>query len=54
MPTWGTPSWGADYGGRWLDWVRSHPYITAGIVAAAIAAPLAVAAADDDDNGPSS
>jgi len=54
MPTWGTPSWGAEYGGRWLDWVRSHPYITAGIVAAAIAAPLAVAATDDDDNGPSS
>ena len=44
---------GASYGGRWLDWVRSHPYITAGIVAAAIAAPLAVAATDDDD-GPSS
>lgn len=40
--------WGAEYGGRWLDWVRSHPYITAGIVAAAIAAPLAVAASDSD------
>jgi hypothetical protein len=47
-------SWGADYGGRWLDWVRSHPYITAGIVAAAIAAPLAVAASDDNNGGPSS
>jgi hypothetical protein len=45
--------WGAEYGGRWLDWVRSHPYITAGIVAAAVAAPLAVAATDDDD-GPNS
>jgi hypothetical protein len=33
--------------------VRSHPYITAGIVAAAIAAPLAVAATSDDD-GPNS
>ena len=35
---------GHSYGGRWLDWVRSHPYITAGIVAAAIATPLAIAA----------
>jgi hypothetical protein len=41
--------WGG--GGAWLNWVRSHPYITAGIVAAAIAVPLAVAAGDDDDNG---
>jgi hypothetical protein len=39
--------WG---GGGWLDWVRSHPYITAGIVAAAIAVPLAIAANDDDDD----
>lgn len=53
-PTVGTPSWATSYGGRWLDWVRSHPYITAGIVAAAIAAPIAVAATDDDDNGPNS
>jgi len=53
-PTVGTPSWAAGYGGRWLDWVRSHPYITAGVVAAAIAAPIAVAATDDDDDGPSS
>ena len=45
--------WGSGYGGRWLDWVRSHPYITAGIVAAAVATPLAIAASDDD-NGPSS
>ena len=41
--------WGYQNGGRWLDWVRSHPYITAGIVAAAVATPLAIAAADDDD-----
>lgn len=39
------------YGGAWLNWVRSHPYITAGIVAAAIAIPLALA---DDDDGPHS
>jgi len=56
---WG-PQTGAEYGGRWLDWVRSHPYITAGIVAAAIATPLAIAAADDNGSsggvgsGPSS
>jgi hypothetical protein len=30
-----------------LDWVRAHPYITAGAIAAAIAIPLALA--DDDD-----
>lgn len=47
------PEMGTSYGGRWLDWVRSHPYITAGIVAAAIATPLALAA-DDNDDGPSS
>jgi hypothetical protein len=45
---WGSPPMGASYGGRWLDWVRSHPYITAGVVAAAIAAPIAIAASDDD------
>ena len=50
---WAPTTMGASYGGRWLDWVRSHPYITAGIVAAAIATPLALAA-DDDDDGPSS
>jgi len=48
---WG-PQYGG-YGGRWLDWVRSHPYITAGIVAAAVATPLAVAASDNN-NGPAS
>jgi hypothetical protein len=37
-----------------MNWVRSHPYITAGIVAAAIAVPIAVAASDDDDDGPAS
>lgn len=52
---WAPPAaWGASYGGRWLDWVRSHPYITAGVVAAAIAAPLAVAASDNGGSGPSS
>jgi hypothetical protein len=30
-----------------LEWVRAHPYITAGAIAAAIAIPLALA--DDDD-----
>jgi hypothetical protein len=34
-------------GGGVLSWVRAHPYITAGIVAAAIATPLAFI--DDDD-----
>lgn len=43
--------WGPQYGGRWLNWVRSHPYITAGIIAAAIATPIAIAANDDDDHG---
>ena len=43
-------------GGRWLDWVRSHPYITAGIVAAAIATPIAIAANDGGggNGGPAS
>jgi len=30
-----------------VEWVKAHPYITAGVVAAAIAIPLALA--DDDD-----
>jgi hypothetical protein len=47
---WSMP--GAQYGAGWLNWVRSHPYITAGIVAAAVAIPLALA--DDDDGGPRS
>ena len=45
---WAPPAGPTSYGGRWLDWVRSHPYITAGIVAAAIATPIAIAASDDD------
>lgn len=48
---WAPPSGPASYGGRWLDWVRSHPYITAGVVAAAIATPIAIAASDDDGGG---
>lgn len=39
-------------GASWLNWIRSHPYITAGVVAAAVAIPLALA--DDDDGGPNS
>jgi hypothetical protein len=31
----------------WIGWVKAHPYITAGVVAGAIAVPLAFA--DDDD-----
>jgi hypothetical protein len=34
----------------WLDWMKAHPYITAGVVAAAIAVPLAFID-DDDDSG---
>lgn len=45
---WAPPPGPTSYGGRWLDWVRSHPYITAGVVAAAIATPIAIAASDDD------
>lgn len=48
---WAPPPGPTSYGGRWLDWVRSHPYITAGIVAAAIATPIAIAASDDDGGG---
>lgn len=44
---------GAQFGGRWLGWVRSHPYITAGIVAAAVATPIVVAASNNN-RGPSS
>jgi hypothetical protein len=42
----------AGYGGAWLEWIKAHPYITAGVVAAAVAVPVAVVA--DDDNGPQS
>jgi hypothetical protein len=48
---WAPPPGPTSYGGRWLDWVRSHPYITAGVVAAAIATPIAIAASDDDGGG---
>jgi hypothetical protein len=43
--------WGCGPGGTWMGWVRAHPYITAGVIGAAIAIPLAVA---DDDWEPSS
>jgi hypothetical protein len=33
-----------------IEWVKAHPYITAGVVAAAIAIPIALAD-DDDYNG---
>jgi hypothetical protein len=35
----------------WVGWMKAHPYITAGVVAAAIAVPLAFIDDDDDDNG---
>lgn len=41
---------GQYYGGGWIDWMKAHPYITAGIVATAIAVPVGLAAADDDDD----
>lgn len=34
----------------WKEWIKSHPYITAGVVVAAIATPL-VLADDDWDSG---
>jgi hypothetical protein len=34
----------------WVGWMKAHPYITAGTVAAAIAVPIAVLD-DDDDSG---
>lgn len=37
------------YGYGWLDWMRAHPYLTAGIIASAIAIPVALAA-DHDHN----
>jgi Carboxypeptidase regulatory-like domain len=40
---------GFGYGYGWLDWMRSHPYLTAGIIATAIAVPVAIAA-DHDSN----
>ncbi len=41
------PPGGQGFGGATLNWIKTHPYITAGIVAAAIAIPIALA--DDDD-----
>ena len=41
--------WGGGPMHQWLDWVKAHPYITAGVIATAIAVPLALA--DDDDWG---
>lgn len=43
---WGQPGFGYGYG--WLDWMRAHPYLTAGIIASAIAIPVALAADSDD------
>lgn len=43
---WGARGHGGPLHGS-LEWVRAHPYITAGAIAAAIAIPLALA--DDDD-----
>jgi hypothetical protein len=34
----------------WVNWMKTHPYLTAGVVATAVAVPLAIAN-DDDDNG---
>ena len=39
--------WSGGPMGDWVGWVKAHPYITAGVVAAAIAIPIALA--DDDD-----
>jgi hypothetical protein len=35
----------------WVGWMKAHPYITAGTVAAAIAVPVAILDDDDDDSG---
>jgi hypothetical protein len=35
-------------GGAWVDWMKAHPYITAGTVVTAIAVPLALASSDSD------
>jgi hypothetical protein len=43
--------YGLGIGKAWLEWMRAHPYLTAGTVAAAIAVPLAFA---DDDWQPGS
>jgi hypothetical protein len=38
--------------GKAMGWVSDHPFITAGIVATAVAVPLAVAESDDDNDPP--
>ena len=43
--------WGGGPMHQWIDWVKAHPYITAGVVATAIAIPLAIADDDDDPAG---
>lgn len=43
--------WGRGPMHQWVGWVKSHPYITAGAIAAAIAIPLALADDDDPANG---
>jgi len=37
-------------GAAWVGWMKAHPYLVAGTVAAAVAIPLALAD-DDDDTG---
>ena len=39
--------WGGGAMNGWVGWVKAHPYITAGVIASAVAIPLALA--DDDD-----
>jgi hypothetical protein len=43
--------WGGGAMHQWVGWVKAHPYITAGVVATAIAIPLALADDDDDPAG---
>jgi hypothetical protein len=43
--------WGGGSMHQWIDWVKAHPYITAGVVVTAIAVPLAFADDDDDPSG---
>lgn len=44
-------NWGHGPMHQWVGWMKSHPYITAGAIAAAIAIPLALADDDDPANG---
>jgi hypothetical protein len=43
--------WGGGPVHQWVDWVKAHPYITAGVIATAIAVPLALADDDDEPSG---